>query len=46
MILSIGVIERRFASEDKSEMEFEFRVKVVIEINCCFSSSARVPPSV
>ncbi len=32
MISSVGVIERRSASEHKSEMEFEFGVKVVVEV--------------
>ena len=46
MISSIGVIKRRSASEHKSEMKFEFGVEVVVELNCCLSSSARAPTSV
>ncbi len=45
MILSIGGIERRSASEHKSEMKFEFGVEIVVEVmvkvSCCLSSSAR-----
>ncbi len=44
MISSIGVIERRSASEHKSEIEFEFGV--VVELSCCLSSSAQAPTSV
>ncbi len=32
MISSIGVIERRSASEHKSEMKFEFGFEVVVEL--------------
>ncbi len=49
MISSIGVVERRSASEHKSEIEFEFRVEVVVEfvfevvveLSCCLSSRTR-----
>ncbi len=51
MTLSVADLERKSASETRSEIEFEFGVEVgvvfevVVEFSCCLSSSTRAPTS-